>query len=282
MSISVKERYIVIGIWFIVLCIFLALCNLFSSRENENKLATMIKNYEKKNNSKLIFIISDYWEHRHNKKFDQIHKNIIDIDNEITFFRFLKEHRKNNYERLDVIIHCEGGSIVSSDVIIKNFLESKSIINCYIPVLAQSAGTSVALSCSSIKMDENAYLGPIDPQINYVDEESKEDSCSSGILKTLYEEDKIESDEIMIRANEAILFHDDNINTTRDQLKNKHNYLSNKQISTILTELASGKYPHHKYFSKKMIEDLGFQINEIESDIYDIFDEFFNKVFFIK
>tara|TARA_Y100000780_G_scaffold205743_1_gene200926 strand:+ start:13838 stop:14725 length:888 start_codon:yes stop_codon:yes gene_type:complete len=243
----------------------------------ESNIVKKLKEYEKEKNCKVCFILSDY--HKKKDKYPELKDYIIDIDKEYTFYNFMKRLRENEYPDIELIIHSEGGLISSSDIIVNTLLEYESKITSHIPYLAQSAATSITLASDIIRMEKYAILGPIDPQINYVDEDSKEDSCSSSILKFMYENNKLDDDEKKIRALEAKIYHEDNITNTRKCLDEKHKYLFNYQKDNIIKELASGIYPHHKPYSKKALEKLGLRIFYIDKNLLGIYEEL-NKLIF--
>ena len=75
---------------------------------------------------------------------------------------------KPNVDRskgLDLILHTPGGGIAATQAIV-NYLRSmfQRDIRAIVPQLAMSAGTMIALSCSSVLMGKQSSLGPIDPQ----------------------------------------------------------------------------------------------------------------------
>ena len=66
---------------------------------------------------------------------------------------------------LDLILHTPGGGIAAAESIV-NYLRSVfgKNIRVFIPQMAMSAGTMIALSASSIVMGKQSNVGPIDPQ----------------------------------------------------------------------------------------------------------------------
>lgn len=67
---------------------------------------------------------------------------------------------------LDLILHTPGGGIGATEAIVR-YLKSLfgNDIRAFIPQLAMSAGTMIALSCKEILMGRQSSLGPIDPQL---------------------------------------------------------------------------------------------------------------------
>ena len=68
---------------------------------------------------------------------------------------------------LDLILHTPGGNLAATESIV-DYLKSLfgTNIRAFIPQIAMSAGTMIALSCSEIIMGKESNIGPIDPQVN--------------------------------------------------------------------------------------------------------------------
>ena len=74
-------------------------------------------------------------------------------------------HRLDKSRGLDLILHTPGGQIAATESIV-SYLKSifGNDIRAFIPQLAMSAGTMIALSCKEIVMGKQSNIGPIDPQ----------------------------------------------------------------------------------------------------------------------
>ncbi len=66
---------------------------------------------------------------------------------------------------IDIILHTPGGLVLASEQIAHAILRHPSKVTVFIPHYAMSGGTLVALAADEICMDENAVLGPVDPQV---------------------------------------------------------------------------------------------------------------------
>ena len=66
---------------------------------------------------------------------------------------------------LDLILHTPGGNTAATESIV-NYLRSifGMDVRAFIPQIAMSAGTMIALSCKEIVMGKQSNIGPIDPQ----------------------------------------------------------------------------------------------------------------------
>lgn len=78
-------------------------------------------------------------------------------------------HKLDKSKGLDLIIHTPGGSLASAISIVE-YIHSvfDDDIRAFVPQLAMSAGTMIALSCKEIVMGKQSALGPIDPQFGGV------------------------------------------------------------------------------------------------------------------
>jgi ClpP class serine protease len=66
---------------------------------------------------------------------------------------------------LDIILHTPGGIVLHALQIARAIKAHKGRKTVFVPHLAMSGGTLIALAADEIVMSEHAVLGPIDPQI---------------------------------------------------------------------------------------------------------------------
>jgi len=66
---------------------------------------------------------------------------------------------------LDIILHTPGGLVLAAEQIASALCRHKAKVTVFVPHYAMSGGTLIALAADEIVMDENAVLGPVDPQI---------------------------------------------------------------------------------------------------------------------
>jgi hypothetical protein len=68
---------------------------------------------------------------------------------------------------LDLFIHTQGGDGQATESLIDYIREMFGTdVRAFVPQIAMSAGTILALSCKEIWMGKHSNLGPVDPQIN--------------------------------------------------------------------------------------------------------------------
>lgn len=66
---------------------------------------------------------------------------------------------------LDIILHTPGGLVLAAEQIAYALQRHPAKVTVMVPHYAMSGGTMLALAADEIMMDENAVLGPVDPQI---------------------------------------------------------------------------------------------------------------------
>lgn len=74
-------------------------------------------------------------------------------------------HKMDREKGLDLILHTPGGDMAATESIVE-YLHSMfgNDIRAFIPQLAMSGGTIMALACNKIVMGKHSSIGPIDPQ----------------------------------------------------------------------------------------------------------------------
>jgi len=66
---------------------------------------------------------------------------------------------------IDLILHTPGGLVLASEQIANALSRHNARVTVMVPHYAMSGGTMIALSADEVIMDENAVIGPVDPQI---------------------------------------------------------------------------------------------------------------------
>ncbi len=78
---------------------------------------------------------------------------------------------------IDLILHTPGGLVLAAEQIANAIQRRKAKVTVFVPHYAMSGGTFIALAAGEIAMDENAVLGPVDPQLG--------ENAAASILKVL-------------------------------------------------------------------------------------------------
>ncbi len=91
---------------------------------------------------------------------------LLDINDEDMNGLMMAVHRLDPAKGLDLILHTPGGSIASTESIVRYLhLKFAKDIRVIVPQIAMSAGTMIACSSREIVLGKQSSLGPIDPQL---------------------------------------------------------------------------------------------------------------------
>lgn len=66
---------------------------------------------------------------------------------------------------IDLILHTPGGIVLAAEQIAQALRRHPARVSVFVPHYAMSGGTLIALAADEVWMDENAVLGPVDPQL---------------------------------------------------------------------------------------------------------------------
>lgn len=69
---------------------------------------------------------------------------------------------------IDLVMHTPGGLVLASEQIARALQKHKAKVTIIVPHHALSGGTLIALAADEVLMDDNAVLGPLDPQLGRV------------------------------------------------------------------------------------------------------------------
>ncbi len=86
----------------------------------------------------------------------------IDASDKTSFHSILEDI---NGPKVDVLIHSGGGSAEATESIVEEMRRKFQFVRFIVPSYAKSAATIMAMSGDEILIDEDAELGPIDPQM---------------------------------------------------------------------------------------------------------------------
>lgn len=164
---------------------------------------------------------------------------------------------------IDIILHTPGGLVLAAEQIAMAIKSHPSKVTVFVPHYAMSGGTMLALAADEIYMDENAVLGPVDPQLgNYP---------AASLLKVLQRKDINEvDDETLILADIA----EKAINQVRETvfqiIKDKMDEEEAGRIARLLTE---GKWTHDYPITYEELKSMGLPVKKgIPKEIYQLME----------
>ncbi len=183
----------------------------------------------------------------------------IDIQDSEELLRAIK--MTDDIIPIDIILHTPGGLVLASEQIAHALSKRKGKVTVFVPHYAMSGGTMIALAADEVVMDENAVLGPVDPQVgNYP---------AVSILKVLEDKPVKEiDDETMILA--------DISRKAVSQVKKTITRLAccqypEEQAAALAEKLASGQWTHDYPISFEEAQELGLKVkSDMPEEIYKL------------
>jgi ClpP class serine protease len=167
---------------------------------------------------------------------------------------------------IDLILHTPGGLVLAAEQIAMALCRHKAKVTVFVPHYAMSGGTLLALAADEIVMDDNAVLGPVDPQLNQLP--------AASILKVLEQKDinKVD-DQTVILADVA-----------RKALRQVRGFLIDiltanntpaDKAEGIAEKLSSGEWTHDYPISVSEAKALGLPVStSMPKEIYQLMNLF--------
>jgi ClpP class serine protease len=183
----------------------------------------------------------------------------IDIDDSEALLRAIK--LTDDEVPIDLIVHTPGGLVLAAGQIAHALKRHPAKVTVFVPHYAMSGGTLIALAADEIVMDENAVLGPVDPQLGQ--------QPAASILKVL-ERKSINDidDDTLIMADVAEKAIRQVKHTVLDLL---HGRMEAAQAEQVAETLSTGVFTHDYPISVDEARALGLTVStEMPKAIYEI------------
>lgn len=165
---------------------------------------------------------------------------------------------------IDIILHTPGGLVLATEQIAYALVKHKSPVTVFVPHYAMSGGTLLALASDDIVMDENAVLGPVDPQIG--------DYPAVSIIKVAEEKNKD-------RVNDDTLILADISRKAISQVKDfvnmilRANDYPDEKVKSIAEALTDGRWTHDYPINFEQAKELGLKVSsDMPKEIYQLMD----------
>lgn len=164
---------------------------------------------------------------------------------------------------IDLLLHTPGGLVLASEQIARALEKHPAKVTVFVPHYAMSGGTMIALAADQIVMDENAVLGPVDPQLgNYP---------AASILETVRQKgiDKVD-DTTMVLA--------DISRKAIRQVEEFVRYLllrkmGEEKAAAIAHFLTSGRFTHDYPITPDQLRELGLPVaTDLPKEIYALME----------
>jgi ClpP class serine protease len=162
---------------------------------------------------------------------------------------------------IDLILHTPGGLVLAAEQIAYALCRHKGKVTVFVPHYAMSGGTLIALAADELVMDENAVLGPVDPQIG---QQPAVSVLSVIDRKPIAEVD----DQTLIMADVARKAIKQMRRTLVDILTER---MEPEAARSLTRALASGRWTHDYPIFVKEARSLGLTVStDMPKEVYDL------------
>lgn len=164
---------------------------------------------------------------------------------------------------IDLVLHTPGGLVLASEQIARALQRHPAKVTVFIPHYAMSGGTMISLAADEIAMDENAVLGPVDPQLG--------EFPAASILEVVRQKSKDKVDDRTLMLAEIAA-------KAMTQVRDFVNYLlSDKMEESKAKELAEllsgGNWTHDYPIVCDQLKKMGLPVTVgLMDDIYSLMD----------
>jgi ClpP class serine protease len=218
----------------------------------------LIHEIEKKRNSRVIALI-----HRQETMallgFPII--RYIDIEDSEEVLRAIK--LTDDQVPIDLILHTPGGLVLAAEQIAHALCRHPAKVTVFVPHYAMSGGTLISLAANEIVMDENAVLGPVDPQLG--------EQPAASILSVLEQKNVNEVDDhTLILADVARKAVNQVRNTVREILSHQAR-IESARAEELADLLATGTWTHDYPISVEEAHGLGLHVStDMPEEVYKL------------
>jgi len=172
----------------------------------------------------------------------------IDLDDSE---RIMDAIRAAGDKPIDLLLHTPGGLVIAAEQIARVLHGHSAGVTVIVPQYAMSGGTLLALAADRILMDENAMLGPIDPQLdNYP---------AVSYLRVLQEKEiNAVGDQTIIMADMA----EKAVRQVRALAVNLlRGKLGDERANAVALELTDGRYTHDYPIHVEHAREMGLPVS---------------------
>ncbi|WP_018460771.1 SDH family Clp fold serine proteinase [Thermus oshimai] len=185
----------------------------------------------------------------------------INIDDSEQVLRAIRLTDKN--VPIDLILHTPGGLVLAAEQIAEALLRHPAKVTVFVPHYAMSGGTLIALAADEIVMDENAVLGPVDPQLGQYP--------AASILKVLEKKPLSEiDDQTLILADVA----EKALRQVKATVKNlllKH--MPEEKAEEVAHLLSQGTWTHDYPIDVAQARAMGLKVStEMPLEVYELME----------
>jgi ClpP class serine protease len=164
---------------------------------------------------------------------------------------------------IDLVVHSPGGLVLAAEQIARAMHRHPAKVTVIVPHYAMSGGTMLGLAADEILMDENAVLGPVDPQIG---------QWPAGSILAVAEQKPLE------RVNDETLILADIARKAQTQVKEFVTEVllddfPEERANAIASQLTSGRWTHDYPLTFEALAQIGLPVSkELPTEAFELMD----------
>lgn len=165
---------------------------------------------------------------------------------------------------IDIVLHTPGGLVLAAEQIAHALVKHKAKVTVFVPHYALSGGTFVALAADEIVMEENAVLGPVDPQLGKYP--------AASILTVSEVKDINEIDDETLILSDMARKAQKQVQACLVEILMANN-MPQERAEKIATALSCGQWTHDYPITFEEAEELGLPVSSgLPNEIYQLMD----------
>jgi ClpP class serine protease len=183
----------------------------------------------------------------------------IDIDDSEEVLRAVK--LTDDEVPIDLILHTPGGLVLASEQIAHALCRHPARVTVFVPHYAMSGGTLLALAADEIVMDENAVLGPVDPQLG--------EYPAVSILRTVEQKDVNEVDDKTLILADVARKAIAQVRSRATAILSEH--MEAEKAEALAETLSEGRWTHDYPITVEEAQELGLNVSsEMPEAVYKL------------
>jgi len=164
---------------------------------------------------------------------------------------------------LDLVVHSPGGLVLAAEQIARALHRHPAKVTVIVPHYAMSGGTMLAVAADEILMDENAVLGPVDPQVGQWPAASILAVAAIKPVERVNDETLIFAD-IAKKAQEQV--REFLVNVLLDDFPEE-------RAQEIAQQLSSGRWTHDYPLTLEHLAQIGLPVSaELMPEVFELMD----------
>jgi ClpP class serine protease len=164
---------------------------------------------------------------------------------------------------IDLILHTPGGLVLAAEQIAHALCRHSAKVTVFVPHYAMSGGTLISLAADEIVLDENAVLGPVDPQLG--------DQPAASILKVVEQKDVNQIDDRTLILADVARKAVNQVRYTVSEILKHNRHVDAARAEELADLLATGTWTHDYPISVEEARDMGLPVStDVPEEVYKL------------